>query len=99
MLQKCLMSDCQRKFSMENFRKEIALKVVKRNDTKTPLKPRLRIPTEPWKQAAQDRTTWRCLINKGATQFEAKRIREAERKHKKNGKQGVIIRPGVTKNK
>ena len=40
------------------------------------------IPTESWEQAAQDRTKWRCLINKGASQFEAKRICEAERKGK-----------------
>ena len=38
------------------------------------------IPTESWEQAAQDRTKWRCLINKGASYFEAKRIYEAERK-------------------
>ena len=41
------------------------------------------IPTESWEQAAQDRTKWRCLINKGASQFESKRICEAERKRKK----------------
>ena len=40
------------------------------------------IPTESWEQAAQDRTKWRCLINKGATQFESKKICEAERKLK-----------------
>ena len=40
------------------------------------------IPTDSWEQAAQDRTKWRCLINKGASQFEAKRICEAERKRK-----------------
>ena len=40
------------------------------------------IPTESWEQAAQDRTKWRCLISKGASQFEAKRICEAEKKHK-----------------
>ena len=47
------------------------------------------IPIESWEQAAQDRTKWRCLINKGASQFEAKssqfeakRICEAERKRK-----------------
>ena len=40
------------------------------------------IPTESWEQAAQDRTKWRCLINKDASQFEAKRICEAERKRK-----------------
>ena len=43
MSQECLMSCCQRKFSMENCKKESAHKVVKRNATKTPLKPRLRI--------------------------------------------------------
>ena len=40
------------------------------------------IPTESWEQAAQDRTKWRCLINKSASQFVAKRICEAERKRK-----------------
>ena len=40
------------------------------------------IPIESWEQAAQDRTKWRCLINKGASQFEDKRICEAERKRK-----------------
>ena len=40
------------------------------------------IPTESWGQAAQDRTKWRCLNNKGAAQFESKRICEAERKRK-----------------
>ena len=43
MSQECLMSGCQRKFSMENCRKESAHKVAKRNATKTPLKPRVRI--------------------------------------------------------
>ena len=43
MSQECLMSGCQRKFSMENSKKESAHKVAKRNATKTPLKPRLRI--------------------------------------------------------
>ena len=40
------------------------------------------IPTESWEQAAQDRTNWSCLINKGASQFEEKRICEAEGKRK-----------------
>ena len=40
------------------------------------------ITTESWEQAAQDRTKWHCLINKGASQFEAKGICEAERKRK-----------------
>ena len=37
------MSGCQRKFSLENCKKESAHKVAKRNTTKTPLKPRLGI--------------------------------------------------------
>ena len=40
------------------------------------------IPTESWEQAAQDRTKWHCLINKGTSQFEAKGICEAERNRK-----------------
>ena len=36
-------SGCQRKFFMENCKKESAHTVAKRNATKTPLKPRLRI--------------------------------------------------------
>ena len=40
------------------------------------------IPTESWEQAVQDRTKWRCLINKSASQFEAMRICEAEMKRK-----------------
>ena len=43
MSQECLMSGCQRKFSMENCKKERAHRVAKRNATKTPLKPCLRI--------------------------------------------------------
>ena len=43
MSQECLMNGCQRKLSMENCKKESAYKVTKRNATKTPLKPRLRI--------------------------------------------------------
>ena len=40
------------------------------------------IPTESWGQPAQDRTKWPRLINKGASQFEAKIICEAERNRK-----------------
>ena len=43
MSQECLMSSCKRKFSMENIKKESAHKMPKRNATKTPLKPRIRI--------------------------------------------------------
>ena len=36
------------------------------------------IPTESWEQIAQDRTKWRGLIKRGAGEYEAKRISEAE---------------------
>ena len=37
-------------------------------------------PTESWEQIAQDRTKWRSLIRRGAGEYEAKRISEAEQK-------------------
>ena len=39
------------------------------------------IPTESWEQIAQDRAKWRDLISRGASEYEAKRISEAEQKH------------------
>ena len=54
----------------------------------------INIPTESWEQAAQDGTKWHCLINKGAAQFESKRICEAERKRKS---QGSTIRLGTVR--
>ena len=39
------------------------------------------IPRELWEQIAQDRTKWRDLIRRGAGEYEAKRISEAEQKH------------------
>ena len=84
MSQECLMSGCQRKVYMENCKKESAHKVAKRNATKTPLKPRLRISISQLRPGNRllriEQRQWRCLINKGASQFEAKRICEAERK-------------------
>ena len=38
------------------------------------------IPTESWEQIAQDRTKWQALIRRGAGEYEAKRISEAEQK-------------------
>ena len=38
------------------------------------------IPTEPWEQIAQDRTKWRGLLRRGAGEYEAKIISEAEQK-------------------
>ena len=84
MSQECLMSGCQRKFSMENCkgkRSQGGQKKRYKDTLKASLKD-FNISTESWEQAAQDRTMWRCLINKGTFQFEAKRICEAERKRK-----------------
>ena len=38
------------------------------------------IPTESWEQIAQDRAKWRGLIRRGASEYEAIRIIEAEQK-------------------
>ena len=38
------------------------------------------IPTESWEQSAQDRAKWLGLIRRGASEYEAKRISEAEQK-------------------
>ena len=38
------------------------------------------IPTESWEQIAQDRAKWRGLIRRGASEYGAKRISEAEKK-------------------
>ena len=68
------MSDFQRKSSMENYKRESALKVAN-------------IPTGSWEQTAQKRSKWQGLINKGAALNEKKRTCEAERKcreHKAN---------------
>ena len=43
MLPECLMSVCQRKSSMENFKSENAPMVVRRSDTRIPSKPPLRL--------------------------------------------------------
>ena len=40
------------------------------------------IPPESWERTALDRANWRCLVRKEADDYEAKRICEAERKHK-----------------
>ena len=62
-----------------------AHKVAKRNATKTPLKPRLRISIfqlSPGNRLLKTEQSGVCLINKGASQFEERRICEAERKRK-----------------
>ena len=85
MSQECLISGCQRKFSMENCKKESAHKVGTRNATKTPLKPRLRISIfqlSLGNRLLRIEKKWRCLMNKGASQFEVKVNCEAERQRK-----------------
>ena len=82
MLPECLMNVCQRKSSMEHYKLENAPMVVRRSDTRIP-KASLKdfnIPTESWEQIAQDRTKWRGLVRRGAGEYEAKRISEAEQK-------------------
>ena len=44
------------------------------------------IPIDSWEQAAQDRTKWRCLINKGASQFEEKKLKGSVKKGKQEPK-------------
>ena len=39
------------------------------------------IPTESWEQIAQDRAKWRGFIRRGASEYETKRISEAEQKY------------------
>ena len=38
------------------------------------------IPTESWEQVAQDQAKWRGPIRRGGSEYEAKRISEAEQK-------------------
>ena len=79
MLPECLMNVCQRKSSLENFKLENA-PIVVRTDTRTASLKDFNIPKESWEQIAQDRTKWRGLIRRGAGEYEAKRISEAEQK-------------------
>ena len=57
--------------------------VVRRSDTRTPSKPPLKTST--YQQSHGNRlhkiVQWRDLIKKGAGEYEAKRISEAEQKH------------------
>ena len=69
---RCLINVCQRKSSMENYKRTNAPMVVRRSDTRTPSKPPLKtnIPTESWEQTAHDRTKWRGLIRRSASEYE-----------------------------
>ena len=82
------MSGCQRKFSLENCKKESAHKVAKRNATKTPLKPRLRISIfqlSPGNRLLRIEQSGVASSTKVPPKFEEKRICEAE--SVKKGKQ------------
>ena len=76
MLQECLMSDCKRKFYMENYRIESAHKGAKRNATKTPLKHLLRISTFQLSPANMLHRIEQSSVASSTKelQFEAKRI-------------------------
>ena len=56
--------------------------VVRRSNRRTPLKPPLKTSTyqQSRENIAQDRTKLRGLIRRGAGEYEAKRISEAEQK-------------------
>ena len=82
MLPECLISVCQRKFSMENYvgkRSHGGQKKQYKDTLKASLKD-FNISTESRGEIAQDRAKWRGLIRMGAGEFEAKRISEAEQK-------------------
>ena len=83
MLPECPMNVCQRKSSMENYKFENSHGGQKKGykDTFSASLKDFNIPTESWEQIAQDRTKWRGLIRRGAGEYEAKRIDEAEQKH------------------
>ena len=71
---------------MENYRKESAHNVVRRNATKTP-KASLKdfdIPLKSWEQTAQERSKWRGLINKGAALYEKKQTNRESMKLKES---------------
>ena len=73
------MSDFQRKFSMESYRRESALKVARRN-LKAPLKD-FDIAMGYW-ELHRGRSKGRDIVNKKAALYEEKRIRETERKRR-----------------
>ena len=75
MLQECLMSNYQTKFSMENFRKESTLKMAKRNATLKASRKDFNISTEPGNRLHRNEQSGVV-----APHYEAKRICEAERK-------------------
>ena len=75
------MSDFQRKSSMEK-RSQGGQKKRYKDTLKASLK-NFDIPVGSWEQTAQERSKWRCLINKRASLYEnKKRICEAERKRR-----------------
>ena len=81
MLPECLMNVCQSKSSMEDYKLENAPMVVRR-DTRTPSTPPLRLQHTN-RVVGTDYTgsnKWRGLIRRGASEYEAKRISEAEQK-------------------
>ena len=83
MLPECLMNVCQRKSLYGELQVGKRSHGGQKKRYKDTLKASLKdfnIPTESWEQIAQHRTKWRCLIKRGAGEYEAKRINEAEQK-------------------
>ena len=77
------MNVCQRKYPLWRITSWKTLQWWSEEAIQGPLKASLKdfnIPTESWEQIAQDRTKWRGLIRRGAGEYEAKRISEAEQK-------------------
>ena len=54
------------------------------------------IPTESWEQIAQDRAKWRDFIRRGASEYEAKRISEAEQKRAQRSRAETCTELGIT---
>ena len=74
MLLECLMSDIQRKSSMENYKRESALRMQKKRYKYTLNVSRkdFDIPMGSWELTAQEQSKWRGLINKEAAFYEKK---------------------------
>ena len=81
MLPECLMNVCQRKILYGELQMGKRSHGGQKKRYKDTLKASLKdfnIPTESWEQIAQDGTKWRGLIRRGAGEYEAKRISEAD---------------------
>ena len=89
MLPECLMTVCQRKSSMENYKSEKRSNGGQKKRYKDTLKAFLQ-HIKSWEQIAQDRAKWRGLIRRGAGEYVAKKISEAEQKRaQRKAREGI----------